>query len=77
MLVERDVSNGRHKICIFNRSITIGFDKGDANRSKIQAIVDYLADVKDNAKEYNSALYVAEISVLKLKLQWKTGFSTV
>ena len=33
----------------------------DANRSKMQAIVDYLMDVKDNAKEYNSALYVAGI----------------
>ena len=46
---------------IFNKFITIEFDKEDTNRSKVQAIADYLKDVKDNAKEYNSALYVAGI----------------
>ena len=49
------------KISIFNKFITIEFDKEDANRRKMQAIADYLEDVKDNAKEYNSALYVQGI----------------
>ena len=49
------------KISIFNKFITIEFDKKDANRSKMQAITEYLMDVKENAKEYNSALYVAGI----------------
>ena len=46
---------------IFNRFITIAFDEKDVKRSKVQAIEDYLMDVKDNAREYNSALYVEGI----------------
>ena len=46
---------------IFNRFITIVFDKKDVKRSKVQAIEEYLMDVKDNAREYNSALYVEGI----------------
>ena len=37
---------------IFNRFITIAFDEKDVKRSKVQ---------KDNAREYNSALYVEGI----------------
>ena len=33
----------------------IEFNEEDANRSKRQAIEEYLRDVRDNAKEYNSA----------------------
>ena len=59
---EREMSELKDtKISIFNKFITIEFDKEDANRSKMQAIADYLKDVKDNAKEYNSALYVQGI----------------
>ena len=46
---------------IFNRFITIAFDEKDVKRSKVQAIEEYLMDVKDNAREYNSALYVEGI----------------
>ena len=46
------------KVSIFNRFITIEFETKDARRSKIQAIADYLEDVKNNAKEYNSALFM-------------------
>ena len=46
------------KISIFNKFIAIEFDKEDANSSKMQA---YLKDVKDNAKQYNSSLYVQGI----------------
>ena len=48
------------KVSIFNRFITIEFETKDA-RSKIQAITDYLEDVKNNAKEYNSALFMTGI----------------
>ena len=41
--------------------VTIDFEEKDASRSKMQAITEYLMDVKDNAKEYNSALHVAGI----------------
>ena len=48
-------------ISIYNRFITIEYDKKNASRSKMQAVTEYLMDVKDNATEYNSALYVASI----------------
>ena len=55
---EREMSQmGDTKISIFNKFISIEFDKKDASRSKMQAITEYLIDVKDNAKEYNSALF--------------------
>ena len=34
------------KISIFNKFVTIEFDKEDANRSKMQGIANYLKDVK-------------------------------
>ena len=46
---------------IFNKFITIAFDEKDVKRSKVQAIEDDLMDVKDNAREFNSALYVEGI----------------
>ena len=49
------------KNSIFNRFATINFEEQDANRSKIQAITEYLKYVKENAKEYNAALHVAGI----------------
>ena len=53
------------QIFIFNKFIPIEFEKEDANRSKMQAIADYLKDVKDNAKEHNMW---QGFSVLKMKL---------
>ena len=47
-----------NKNSISNKFITIEFNEEDANRSKRQAIEEYLRDVRDNAKEYNSALFV-------------------
>ena len=49
------------KSSIFNRFVTINFEEKDANRSKMQAITEYLKDVKENAKEYNAALLVSGI----------------
>ena len=49
------------KRSISNKFITIEFNEGHANRSKRQAIEEYLQDVRNNAKEYNSALYVQGI----------------
>ena len=49
------------KKSIVNRFITINFEEKDANRSKMQAIREYLKYVKENAKEYNKELYVAGI----------------
>ena len=49
------------KNSIVNRFITINFEEKDANRSKMQAITEYIKDVKENAKEYNKELYVAGI----------------
>ena len=49
------------KNSIFNRYVTINFEEKDANRSKMQAITEYIKDVKENAKEYNAELYVAGI----------------
>ena len=40
---------------------TIAFEEKDTKMSKIQAIEEYLMDVKDNAREYGSALYVEGI----------------
>ena len=50
-----------NKNSIVNRFITINFEEKDANRSKMQAIKEYIKDVKENAKEYNAELYVAGI----------------
>ena len=47
-----------NKNSISNKFITIEFNEEDANRSKRQTIEEYLRDVRDNAKEYNSALSV-------------------
>ena len=55
------------KNSIFNRFATINFEEKDANRSKMQAITEYLKDVKQNAKEYNAALHVQGLSVFKKK----------
>ena len=49
------------KNSVFNRLFTIDFEVKDANRSKMQAITEYLIDVENNAKEYNSVLNVAGI----------------
>ena len=40
---------------------TIMFEEKDTKMSKIQAIEECLMDVKDNAREYGSALYVEGI----------------
>ena len=45
----------------YNKFVTIGFEENDANRSKMQAIKEYLRDVADNAKEYFSVLNVTGI----------------
>ena len=37
------------KNSIVNRFITINFEEKDANRSKMQAIIEYIKDVKENA----------------------------
>ena len=47
-----------NKNSISNKFITIEFNEVDSNRSKRQAFEEYLQDVRDNAKEYNSALHV-------------------
>ena len=49
------------KNSIVNKFGTIDFEEEDANRSKMQAITEYLMDVEVNAKEYFSALNVAGI----------------
>ena len=49
------------KDSIFNKIVTILFDENDSTRSMKQAIEEYLRDVKDNAKEYSSALNVTGI----------------
>ena len=49
------------KDSIFNKIITIPFDKNDSNRSMKQAIEEYLKDTIVNAKEYSSALNVMGI----------------
>ena len=52
-----DLDENKNSIC--NKFIYIEFlNKEDASRSKSQAIAEYLRDVVDNAKEYDSALYV-------------------
>ena len=53
------------KISIFNKFISIAFDEKDASRSKLQAIEEFLRDVKNNAKEYESTLFMTG----KMKLQ--------
>ena len=47
------------KYSIVNKFISINFEEKDANRSKMQAITEYIKDVKENAKEYNKELNVA------------------
>ena len=48
-----DLAENKHSIS--NKLISIEFNKEDATRSKRQAIAEYLRDVVDNAKEYDSA----------------------
>ena len=56
-----DLNENKNSIC--NKFISIEFNKEDATRSKRQAIAEYLQDVVaiDNAKEYESAVYVQGI----------------
>ena len=54
-----DLNENKNSIC--NKFISIEFNKEDATRSKRQAIAEYLRDVVDNAKEYESAVYVQGI----------------
>ena len=54
-----DLEENKNSIC--NKFLSIKFNKEDATRSKRQAIAEYLRDVRDNAKEYDSALYVQGI----------------
>ena len=49
------------KNSIVNKFVTVNFEDKDANRSKTQAITEYLMDVEVNAKEYYSALNIAGI----------------
>ena len=49
------------RISISNKFISIEFNEGHENRSKVQAIEEYLLDVKNNAQEYKSALNVQGI----------------
>ena len=51
-----DLNENKNSTC--NKFISIEFNKEDASRSKKQAIAEYLRDVVDNAKEYESAVYV-------------------
>ena len=46
------------KISILNKFTTIEFETKDASKNKLQAVKDYLEKVKNNAKEYNSALFM-------------------
>ena len=54
-----DLNENKNSIC--NKFISIEFNKEDATRSKRQTIAEYLWDVVDNAKEYESAVYVQGI----------------
>jgi len=59
---EREMSDMEEdRRSISNKFITIEFDEGHENKSKRQAIEEYLQDVRKNATEYNSALYVQGI----------------
>ena len=62
---------------IFNRFSTIASDKKDVKTSKVQTTEEYLMDAKDNAREYNSALYLEGILSYEMMHQLKIGFSTV
>jgi len=64
------------KNSIFNRFVTINLEEKDTNRSKMQAITEYLKDVKENAKEYNAALHVAGIFSFEEESP-KIGFTPV
>jgi len=54
-----DLNENKYSIC--NKFISIEFSKEEASKSKRQAIAEYLQDVVDNAKEYESAVYVQGI----------------
>jgi len=59
---EREMNNMEDdRISISNKFISIEFNEGHENRSKVQAIEEYLLDVKNNAQEYKSALNVQGI----------------
>ena len=58
-----DLNENKNSIC--NKFISIEFNKEDASRSKKQAITEYLRDVIDNAKEYESAVHVQGIFTYK------------
>ena len=54
-----DLNENKNSIC--NKFISIEFNKEDTSKSKKQAIAEYLRDVVDNAKEYESAVHVQGI----------------
>ena len=63
------------KDSIFNKIITIPFDKNDSNRSMKQAIEEYLKDTIVKAKEYSSALNVMGIFSMQKIVLLKIGFT--
>ena len=67
-----DLNENKNSIC--NKFISIEFNKEDATRSKRQTIAEYLRDVVDNAKEYESAVYVKVSLPMKIMFLWKFGF---
>ena len=60
------------KISIFNTFSIIEFETKDTSRSKLQAVKDYLDDVKNNAKEYNLVLFMT--GVFSFNYLWKQGY---
>jgi len=54
-----DLNENKNSMC--NKFISIEFNKEDASKSKRQAIAEYLQDVVENAKEYESAVNVQGI----------------